>query len=565
MTTNPLIKYKTYHTNKINIYIHQCCIPLLLLSIYSVFPIYLSVCINLFYSMTYLLFDVFSRKSIHSVYYLQTIFIFHFAFRTFLSVESNMLIHVFAWVLQIIGHKWFENNSPAFLNNLYDSFLFGPYFTFLETFYPTTFERNDVPKYTIIKNDYDASKKSIVYFAGLFQKSHVEYVNLSKDLRSYNHIYVNVNFLKNDCYKDTLSKIIEEEDLGDIECIIGFSFGGSLSLQFKELYLAKYNKDLRNILISPGGFRSDTYLEQFMISVGRYLYSLFKNDKWFMISNYPYYQNTNTLTETDYLIVSTADNIHNPNLIKDHKNTLTLKHVSHSNMVSVVQKRRLILQLIQNDYSVENVEIKSLTNSVIKLLFGGHFYPYHVSLLSSVSLYNLYYFVQTEHHYSVLITGFLLSSFLYSLIDYFAHRTLFHKYFYSHHKRHHIYPNKVSTIHSPMIIVTGSMYLTSVFISYISTDEYYRIIHIIAPIYYLLFETTHLLSHNYKGTNRIILNAKFFHKLHHVDENTNYGFITPFWDYLLGTLSPKYKMGVVELIFGFVPFYSFIIHTNSEI
>jgi uncharacterized membrane protein YGL010W/sterol desaturase/sphingolipid hydroxylase (fatty acid hydroxylase superfamily) len=561
--TNPLIKYRTYHTNKVNIFIHQFCVPLLLLSIYSVFPIYLSICINLFYSATYLLFDVFSRKSIHSVYYLQTIFLFHFAFRNFLSVQSNMLIHGFAWIFQIIGHKWFENNSPAFLNNLYDSFLFGPYFTFLETFYPTTFETNDSPKYTIIKNDYDGSKKSIIYFAGLFQKSHLEYANISKDLHSFNHIYVNVNFLKNDCYKDTLAQIIEEEDLGDIECIIGFSFGGSLSMQFKELYLAK--KELRNILISPGGFCSDTYLEQIIKHVGGYLYSFFKNDKWFMISNYPSYQNTNTLTDTDYLIVSTSDHIHNPKLIKNHKNTLLLQHVSHLNMVSIVHKRRLILQLIKNDYSIESVEIKSLTNSITKLLFGGHFYPYHISLWSSVSLYNLYYFVQTEHCYSVLIGGFLSTSFLYSLIDYFAHRTLFHKYFYSHHKKHHIYPNKLSIIHSPMIIVTGSMYFVSLLISYIFTDEYYMIIHIIAPIYYLLFEFTHLLSHNYKGTNKIILNAKYFHKLHHIDENTNYGFITPFWDYLLGTLSPKYKMGVTELIFGFIPFYSFIIHTNSEI
>jgi hypothetical protein len=206
---------------------------------------------------------MFSRKNIHSVYYLQTIFMLHFAFRNFLSVQSNILIHAFAWVLQIIGHKWFENNSPVIL---YESFLFEPYFTFLETFYP---ERNDVPGYTIIKNDYDASKKSIVYFAGLFHESHLEYANLLKNLRSYNHIYINVNFLKNYCYKDTLTKIIEEEDLGEIECIVGFSFGGSLSLQFKELYLEKCNKDLRNIVISPGGFRSDTYLDEFMKSARR--------------------------------------------------------------------------------------------------------------------------------------------------------------------------------------------------------------------------------------------------------------------------------------------------------
>jgi hypothetical protein len=37
-----------------------------------------------------------------------------------------------------------------------------------------------------------------------------------------------------------------------------------------------------------------------------------------MIKNYPLYQNTNTLSNTDYIIVSTSDNIHNVNPIKTH-------------------------------------------------------------------------------------------------------------------------------------------------------------------------------------------------------------------------------------------------------
>ena len=195
---NPLVKYKTYHQNKMNVLIHKACIPLLLMSFYSVVPLYLSFIVNVFYSVNYLLFDVFSRKSIHSFYYLQSLFVLHFVFRQTLSVEFNICIHIVSWVLQIIGHKLFENNTPAFLDNFYDSFLFGPYFTFLETFYPSSFEPKK--KYTIIKNEYDITKKSIIYIAGLFQKAHLEYKDISNDLSAFNHIYINMNFINNDIY-----------------------------------------------------------------------------------------------------------------------------------------------------------------------------------------------------------------------------------------------------------------------------------------------------------------------------------------------------------------------------
>ena len=87
--------------------------------------------------------------------------------------------------------------------------------------------------------------------------------------------------------------------------------------------------------------------------------------------------------------------------------------------------------------------------------------------------------------------------------------------------------------------------------------------YIFFPLNYLSFETTHLLSHSYNGSNNIILNAKQYHKLHHINENVNYSFVTPFWDYLFGTLSPNYKVSFTELLFGFIPFYSFFIHKKS--
>ena len=551
---NPLLKYKAYHQDNTNIVIHQFCVPLLLLSFYSTVPIYFAFVVNTFYSVNYLLFDVFSAKSIHSVYYLQSLFVLHFAFRQTLSVQTNIIIHIASWLLQIVGHKWFENNTPAFLDNLYDSFLFAPYFTFLETFYPLSFEPKD--KYTIIKNDYDRKKKSIIYFAGLFQKAQVEYKNISNDLSSFNHIYINTNFVNNDIYRDTLIKIIDELGEIDIECVVGFSFGGSLTLQFKQLF----NKDIKTILISPAGFQSNTFVENSIRKVSRVLYSLYCNDKWYMIQKYPTYQNTNTLSNTDYTIISTSDTIHNP---ITHTNNITFKHASHLDMIKIIGKQKIISQMVSNNYELANVKTKPLTSNLNKLLFGGHFYPYHITFWLCVSGYNLYSFIQNEYSYLELLYGFLFASSIWSFTEYIFHRFLLHNILYTHHKKHHIYPNKLSIINTPMSMVIMNwilyFYIFKLFVNPHIIVSYY----IFFPLNYLSFEITHLLSHSYKGSSNIIINAKHYHKLHHIDENVNYSFVTPFWDYMFGTLSSKYIVGFAELLFGFIPFYSFVIHKKS--
>jgi uncharacterized membrane protein YGL010W len=45
------------------------------------------------------------------------------------------LLHIVAWVLQILGHSLFENNRPAFMDNLVQSFLMAPIFVLKEVLY----------------------------------------------------------------------------------------------------------------------------------------------------------------------------------------------------------------------------------------------------------------------------------------------------------------------------------------------------------------------------------------------------------------------------------------------
>ena len=114
-----------------------------------------------------------------------------------------------------------------------------------------------------------------------------------------------------------------------------------------------------------------------------------------------------------------------------------------------------------------------------------------------------------------------------------------------------------------MILIISLIGLTYMVIHLYTYQKTETISLIFGPLYYISFEITHSFSHSYNGSNNIILNAKHFHKLHHIDENTNYSFLTPFWDYMFGTLSPKYKVCFTELLLGFIPFYSFFIHKKS--
>ena len=319
-------------------YADICIISLLLALFYSIISIYLAVSINIVYALTYLLFDMCTTKSIHSVYYLQVVFLSHFINRICISSWYNTISYIILQTVYIMYYKFTINIS---------AFLFAPYFIFVKTCYPSL-SGQVKEKYTIIKNDYDEAKKSIIYFAGLFQRPYAEYKDIACDLSDYNHIYITVNFNKDDIYKDALIQILYSLENIDIECVVGFSFGGSLALQFKQLY----NKNIRCVLIAPAGFKSLTFTERFITITGKYLYKLYNNDKWYMIKNYPVYQNTNKLSQTDYVIVSTGDNIHNYTPIKNHTNIIILENIAHLKMIRQVIKRRILVELIRDNYKI---------------------------------------------------------------------------------------------------------------------------------------------------------------------------------------------------------------------
>jgi uncharacterized membrane protein YGL010W len=554
---DPILKYKQYHKNETNVIIHKVCVPLLLISAYSGLSTY-AFYINLFYTLNYMIFDVFSKKSLYSAGFLQILYGCSLLLKHVCSFDQIVCIHGISWLLQILGHQLYERNTPAFLDNMYDSFLFAPYFVFLEIFYPNSFVEYD--SYTIVKKDMNTSLPTVIYFAGLFQKADKEYKKISNQLSQYNHIYVNVYFKKHEIFSDILESIMNEISDENIECVVGYSFGGSLAKQFKHLYYKKTEKDIHSILISPGGFVSNTLFEKAIRYISPYCYWLYNNDKWYMISQYPLYQNNINETSTDIFVLSKDDTVHFPNV--DGKN-ITTRNISHSSMIMYVEKQKIIEQLMESKYDITMVKTKQVSSSLSKLLFGGHFYPYHIGLWISVSTYYSYIFLYNTYSIIDLVYGCLFASTVWTFTEYMFHRYLLHTIFYLHHKKHHDFPNKHSIIHTPMMLVVFNWFLyVSIFQNILSVPHqtsYY----IFFPLNYLAFEYTHLLSHSYIGNNNIILNAKQYHRQHHFTPNTNYSFVTPFWDYLLGTLHTDYIMSSSELLFGFLPFYSFMIHYSK--
>jgi len=573
--------YTRYHRNPINVGIHKVCVPLLLASFYSMLSLRLATMVNVAYSVQYLLYDMGSKKSQGSVAYLQVLYLLHFVFRRWGSFEVNVGIHVGSWVLQIIGHRVYEKNTPALLDRPLSSIVFAPYFVFLETFYGGIDDKVGTreKKYTLVwDSEYDAGKKTIVYFAGLFQRSQVEWGAGDGLTAEYNRVFVNVRFEAGDVFKDVLKEIAAEiEGTCSVECVVGFSFGGALALQFRDVIRNQnqnQNDSVRCVLVSPGGFLRGGWVESAIRGLSRVLYSWYGNSKWYCVSQYPVYQNTYEIEERDLWIGSSGDWIHPPLPLPrrgsvsvsgiENANRIVVKHVSHLKMISVVNRQKIVSQWIRGGYSVDRVAVKPLSSVWSQLLFGGHFFPYHIGLWSSVSVYNMYRFVDRGYAYTEFLGGFFFASVLSSLTEYLFHRYLLHWILYVHHKKHHAYPNKLSIIHTPMSVVCANWLLYySVFRRCLS-DGVLTSYSVFFPLYYLSFEITHLLTHSYQGSNRVIRNAKYYHKLHHIHDRVNYSFLTPFWDYVFGTLSPDYRVSAAELVFGAIPFYSFLVHRPCE-
>ncbi len=148
--------YKEYHQNNINKIIHILCIPLIIWSfsvllnsfVFNFGIIFYNIQQNVSYNFNVNIYLNFILLSLYLLYYtiLDTkSFLPMFIFLYFIWITSyyffissqypyyySLIINIFSWIMQFIGHVIFEGNRPALMDSIKQSFLMAPLFTYYE-------------------------------------------------------------------------------------------------------------------------------------------------------------------------------------------------------------------------------------------------------------------------------------------------------------------------------------------------------------------------------------------------------------------------------------------------
>lgn len=127
---------------------------------------------------------------------------------------------------------------------------------------------------------------------------------------------------------------------------------------------------------------------------------------------------------------------------------------------------------------------------------------------------------------------------LWTLVEYVVHRALLHGVMARSHARHHKEPANARFLHGPLSAwgVTYLLSLTGLTLSFGLARGLWSFVGLNAA--YVVFELTHAAVHaDFKA--RWFRPARLFHASHHYGRVTRaYGFCTPFWDWVFGTLGP---------------------------
>eukprot|EP00698_Gefionella_okellyi_P021764 TRINITY_DN7127_c0_g1_i1.p1 TRINITY_DN7127_c0_g1~~TRINITY_DN7127_c0_g1_i1.p1 ORF type:complete len:248 (-),score=24.44 TRINITY_DN7127_c0_g1_i1:90-833(-) len=154
-----------------------------------------------------------------------------------------------------------------------------------------------------------------------------------------------------------------------------------------------------------------------------------------------------------------------------------------------------------------------------------------------------------------LLAGFVIGFALYTWTEYFIHRILFHivakilpwpeRLYYKAHGRHHQYPNQFDRVALPLlhqwILVTILVICYRIWMLPFSWGSWSLTILLGSGMMsgYCLYEVAHLYAHDHPTVKFLVFLdvAKHYHQYHHTaSSKLAYGFCSPFWDMLGGTL-----------------------------
>lgn len=182
-------------------------------------------------------------------------------------------------------------------------------------------------------------------------------------------------------------------------------------------------------------------------------------------------------------------------------------------------------------------------------------FPYSV-LWVFLSAFHFIRVCRTTNVNSIVLYG-IGNGVVWTFNEYWIHRLVLHQYMYSmYHKMHHLH-------------WTQAMFSQQWFI-FAALFAYYRVflhvfgpnvtshMFVFVPLYYVMFEWIHFVSHDTKVRKPVFLWVKYYHRLHHLDETCNYGITTPLWDWLFGTLHSEIAFAYKDIPVALVPLAWFI-------
>lgn len=191
---------------------------------------------------------------------------------------------------------------------------------------------------------------------------------------------------------------------------------------------------------------------------------------------------------------------------------------------------------------------KVFDNPILEKLSRTHI-AVPITILLSIAAVLLYIAIEHTTINRVLIPFLFLSGLLFfSLIEYLAHRFLFHmapttewkrKFVYTVHGVHHEFPKDKDRLAMP---VPASLFLASVFfgIFYLLLDT--KVFGFLPGMLtgYCSYLFVHYIVHAYQPPKNLFKHLWINHSMHHYkDTNQIFGVSSPLWDYVFGTYPRK--------------------------
>jgi sterol desaturase/sphingolipid hydroxylase (fatty acid hydroxylase superfamily) len=184
--------------------------------------------------------------------------------------------------------------------------------------------------------------------------------------------------------------------------------------------------------------------------------------------------------------------------------------------------------------------------------FLYHF-PYSV-LWIYLSIFHL---VRVRESASSLILYGIGNGVVWSFNEYWIHRIVLHHCMYSiYHQIHHVYWTQA--IFSQQWFIMSALFAYYRAFSYLFGPNCTNCMFVFVPLYYVMFEWIHFVSHDITERRSVFLWVKYYHRLHHLDETRNFGITTPLWDWVFGTLHTDLAFSSRDIPISLVPLAWFI-------